>query len=174
MAISGLSSARQSFDEQLAWAGTHFYATASTTLFSERLSKTITLLEVSERFYFGDFSPSPIFPGGLFCAVNQFLTRDAVANPGNRFQALGVYLLLAVETLAERALSDTLQRSVDCIQECSVARFLAEVQLVCERRVCAIALVIVMLHSPSFLVGLGQALAKLPVARLERLFESLD
>jgi hypothetical protein len=123
-----------------------------------------------------DFSSSPIFPGRLFCAVNQILTRDAVANPWNRFQALGVYLLLAVETLAERALSNPLQRSVDCIQEGAVARFLAEVQLVCERRVCAIALVlaIVMLHSPSFLLGLGQALAKLPVARLERLFESLD
>lgn len=42
-------------------------------------------------------------------AVNQFLTGDAIANPWNGFEALGVNLLPAVETLTKCAVTDPFQ-----------------------------------------------------------------
>lgn len=87
------------------------------------------------------------------------------ANPWNGLQTLHVNLLLAVEALAERALTDPFQRGVDCTQERSVPRFLAEVYFSCQRRVGPIALVfaVVVLLDPR---TLGQAQPELAVARL--------
>ena len=52
-------------------------------------------------------------PGFSFRAVDQFLTGDAISNPWNRFQALGIDLLLAVQASPERALTDPFQRGID-------------------------------------------------------------
>lgn len=49
------------------------------------------------------------FSTALFSFVDQLLTGDAVAHPRNRFQALAVNLLPAVETLAESTLTDPFQ-----------------------------------------------------------------
>jgi hypothetical protein len=56
------------------------------------------------------------FPAISFSAVNQFLTGDAIANPWNRLKPFGLNLLLAVEALAERALTDPFQRGIDGTQ----------------------------------------------------------
>ena len=76
----------------------------------------------------------PMFRGFLLCTVNQLLASDAVANPGNGLQTLGVNLLLAAEALAKPTFADPFQRRVDCAQQRSVPRFLAEVYFFCQRR----------------------------------------
>src|ERR1700719_2953822 len=72
----------------------------------------------------------PAFPGFLLCTVNQLLAR------------LGVNLLLAVKALAEPGLGDPFQCRVDCTQQRSVPRFLAEVYFPCQKRVRAVTLVL--------------------------------
>jgi len=44
-----------------------------------------------------------------FCAVDQFLTCDAKANPWNCFEALAIDLLPTVEAIAKCALADPFQ-----------------------------------------------------------------
>jgi hypothetical protein len=75
-------------------------------------------------------------------SVDQFLTRDAIANPWNRFQALAVNLLPAVQALAECALIDPFQRGIDRTQQRPVPRLLTKIKLSRQRRVGAIALVL--------------------------------
>jgi hypothetical protein len=101
------------------------------------------------------------------CAINQFLTRVAMANPGNGLKALGIDLLLAVEALAECALADPFQCGIQSEQKL-VTRFLTNVYFSRQRHVRAIALVlaVIVLCSPRFLVGLGEAQPELAVANL--------
>ncbi len=47
------------------------------------------------------------------CGVNQFLTGNAIANPGNGLKALRIDLLRALEAQAEPALADPFQCGIN-------------------------------------------------------------
>jgi len=61
----------------------------------------------------------------LFCPVDQFLARDAVANPWNGFEALDVDLLSTIEAFAKCAIIDPPQCRLDGGKQCAIPRFLS-------------------------------------------------
>jgi len=125
-------------------------AATSNTTAPIRFNRAFSRSHVSTRARTAGKGRKIVFPiGGFlgsavisFCAIHQVLAGDAVANPWNGLQTLDVNLLLAVEALAERALTDPFQRGVDCTQERSVPRFLTKVKFSRQRRVGAITLVL--------------------------------
>src|SRR5215469_9683882 len=58
--------------------------------------------------------------------LQLFLALDAVAGPGDRFEALGVDLFAAVNTLAEAAFANARQGSIDHHEQLTVVVALAE------------------------------------------------
>ena len=72
---------------------------------------------------------------------DQFLAGDAVLNPWNRVEALDADLGSAIEALPECAETNPLQCRIDRAEQGMVARFLPEIDLPAQRRVCAISFV---------------------------------